>query len=43
MSDKIYKMITNLGDVVGRDIIMQALNEDKKRSTNLNLESNVSK
>lgn len=43
MSDKIYKMITELGDVVGRDIIMRALSEDEKRSTNLNLESHVSK
>ncbi len=32
MSDKVCKMITDLGDVVGRDIINQALDEEEKRS-----------
>lgn len=43
MSDKVCEMITNLGDVVGRDIINQAFDEEEKRSTNLNTESHVSK
>ena len=42
MSDKVREMITNLGDVVGRDIINQAFDEEEKRSTNLNPESHVS-
>ena len=42
MSDKVCEMITNLGDVVGRDIINQAFDEEEKRSTNLNPESHVS-
>lgn len=42
MSDKVCKMITDLGDVVGRDIINQAFDEEEKRSTNLNTESHVS-
>ena len=42
MSDKVCEMITNLGDVVGRDIINQAFDEEEKRSTNLNTESHVS-
>lgn len=42
MSDKVCKIITDLGDVVGRDIINQAFDEEEKRSTNLNPESHVS-
>lgn len=44
MSDSVCKMITDLGDVVGRDIIKQALDEERKVNSNLsNTESNVSK
>ena len=42
MSEKVSEMITNIGDVVGRDIINQAFDEEEKRSTNLNPESHVS-
>ena len=42
MSDEVCKMITDLGDVVGRDIINQAFDEEEKTSTNLNPESHVS-
>ena len=43
-SDSVSKIMTDLGDVIGRDIINQAFSEEEKRSTNRpNTESHVTK
>lgn len=43
-SESITKIITDLGDVIGRDIVNQAINEEEKEIKNrLNTESHVSK
>ncbi|EIY25960.1 hypothetical protein HMPREF1062_04302 [Bacteroides cellulosilyticus CL02T12C19] len=43
-SDNITKIITDLGDVIGRDIVSQAIYEEEKEIKNrLNTESHVSK
>lgn len=41
-SDSVGKIITELGDVIGRDIISQAFDEEDRRNNNLNIESHVS-
>lgn len=42
-SDSITKLMTDLGDVIGRDIISQAIDEEEKEIMNrLNIESHVS-
>ena len=43
-SESITKIITDLGDVIGRDIVNQAIDEEEKEIKNrLNTESHVSK
>lgn len=43
-SESITKIITDLGDVIGRDIVNQAIDEEEKEIKNrLNPESHVSK
>ena len=43
-SDNITKIITDLGDVIGREIVSQAIYEEEKEIKNrLNTESHVSK
>lgn len=43
-SDNITKLITDLGDIIGRDIVNQAIDEEEKEIKNrLNPESHVSK
>lgn len=43
-SESITKIITDLGDVIGRDIVNQAFDEEDKEIKNrLNTESHVSK
>lgn len=34
-SDSVSKIITELGDVIGRDIISQAFDEEDRRNNNL--------
>lgn len=43
-SDNITKLITDLGDIIGRDIVNQAIDEEEKEIKNrLNPECHVSK